>query len=196
MAAKFLRALLIFVFTALPLTASDLPKNTKLEVRLEETLSSDTSQTGQHFTATVNKSVSLGEAVVLEKGAVVEGVVKLAESTYNYRQAGELDLELISIRSHGKLYVVGSNTLMLMGRATATDPRTGRPMDPGLRKSDATRAAIDTATGGSRGTVGTIPGTDISVGTGSGQSGMQVIVTSKSKLTFNLSSASTDDTPK
>jgi len=196
MTAKFPRFLSLFLLAALPATASDLPKNIKLEVRMEETLTSDSSQTGQRFTATLTKGVSAGEAIIFEKGATVEGIVKLAEPTYNYRQPGELDLELDSIRSGGKLYLLKTNTIFLEGKPTATDPRTGRPMDPSSRKGDVARATIDTIPGMDRGGVATtIPGTDVTVGSGSPTSrSMQVIVPARSKLTFYVSSASASDT--
>ena len=198
MTAKFPRVLLLFFMVTLPVAASDLPKNIKLEVRMEETLTSDSSQTGQRFTATLNKGVSAGEAVVFEKGAMVEGVVRFAEPTYNYRQPGELDLELTTIRSGGKLYVLRTNTIYLAGKPGMTDPRTGRPTDPSSRKGDVARATIDTIPGMDRGGVATtIPGTDISVGSGSPTSrSMQVIVPARSKLTFNVSSASASDPAK
>ncbi len=196
MFSGLVRAVVLLGAAALPVVAGDLPRNIKLEVRMEETLTSDSSSTGQRFAATLNKSISAGDAVMFERGATVEGVVKLAEPTFNYRQPGELDLELVSIRSKGKLYLLKTNMLVLQGRATATDPRTGRPMDPGSRKGDVARATIDTVPGMDRGGVATtIPGTDISVGSGSSNSrSMQVIVPAKSKLTFNVSSASTSDT--
>ena len=192
------RVFLLFFATSLSLAASDLPKNIKLEVRMEETLTSDSSQTGQKFSATLSKSVSAGEKAVFEKGAMVEGIVKMAEPTFNYRQPGELDLELTSIHANGKLYVLRTNTIILEGKATMMDPRTGRPMDPGSRKGDVARATIDTIPGMDRGGVATtIPGTDVNVGSGSTNSrSMQVIVPARSKLTFNVSSASASDPPQ
>ena len=194
MSTKLLHVCLLLALT-LPVFASDLPKNLKLEVQIQEMLSSDSSETGQKFSATLNKSISAGEKVVFEKGAMVEGMVSLAEPTYNYRQPGELDLELVSIRANGKLYMLHTNTVMLHGKPTITDPRTGRPIDPGSRKGDVARATIDTLPGVDRGGVATtIPGTDVSVGSGSPSSkGMQVIVPARSKMTFNVISATASD---
>jgi len=195
MSAKFL-CVFLFLAVTLPVFASDLPKNLKLEVQIQETLTSDSSETGQRFSATLNKSISAAEKVVFEKGAMVEGRVSMAEPTYNYRQPGELDLELVSIRANGKLYMLHTNTVMLHGKPTITDPRTGRPMDPGSRKGDVARATIDTIPGMDRGGVATtIPGTEVSVGSGSPTSkSMQVIVPARSKMTFNVISATASDT--
>src|ERR1041385_2612508 len=143
MSVKFLRCILVILLFTLPVLASDLPKNIKLEIKMEETLSSDSASPGQKFSATLNKAVSAGAKVVFEKGAVVEGVVSMVEPTYNYRQTGELDLELVSIRANGKLYALRTNPVILRGKPTVTDPRTGRPMDPSSRKGDVARATIE-----------------------------------------------------
>jgi hypothetical protein len=194
MSAKFLGIVFLFAL-ALPVFASDLPKNLKLEVQFQETLTSDSSETGQRFSAILNKSISAGGKVVFEKGTIVEGIVSMAEPTYNYRQPGELDLELVSIRANGKLYLLHTNTVMLHGKPTVTDPRTGRPMDPGSRKGDIARSTIGSLPGmDSGGVATTIPGTDVSVGSGSPASNsMQVIVPARSKMTFNVVSATASD---
>ncbi len=183
------RVVMAFLLASLSF-ASDIPKNTKLEVRTTELLSSDRSMTGQRFTATLTRSVSAGGVVLLEKGALVEGVVKLAEPTYNYQQPGELDLELVAVTSGGKRYSLQTNTVMLAGRPSAVDPRTGRPMDRGSRTGDVIAGTIGGMTGGSTaGPTTTIPGTDVSVGAGSARQGTQVILPPKSKLNFVLLSA-------
>ena len=181
----------LFLLVTVPVTfSSDIPKNTKLEIKLEEMLSSDISQTGQKFQATLNKAVSIEHVMLLEKGALVQGVVKYAEPTYNYRQPGELDLELVTVVSGGKTYFIQTNMIMLAGKPSPIDPVTGRRMDPGSRTGDLARATIGTLGGGNSGVSTTIPGTDISAGTAIPRNGTQVILPAKSKLTFNLVSAS------
>ena len=65
----------LLVLLAAACFASDVPKNARLEVRLDETLGSDISQSGQNFSATLNRSISLGKES-LKKGDHVSGVVK------------------------------------------------------------------------------------------------------------------------
>ncbi len=187
--ARLLSSMLAALLAA-PGFASDLPKNTKLEVRLDQTLSSDTASTGERFTATLDRTISIGEQVVLRKGARVEGIVSFAESTFNYTRAGELELQLTSVVSDGQTYSIQTNTLMRAGRARPIDPRTGRADDTGARRADATRAAVDALGVGPPGITQTIPGTNISAGTGNSQSGMQVVLPTRSKLNFTLTSAS------
>jgi len=194
---RILSSLIFVSLLASVALASAIPKNTKLEVRLNEMLSSDQSQTGQRFTATLTRGVSAGGAVVLEKGSIVEGVVKRAEPTYDYQQAGELDLELVSVTSGGKKYLLQTNRVVLMGRPVRRDPRTGRPMDRGSRVGDVIHGTLGGIGGtDTSGPSTTIPGTDVSVGAGSGSQGTQVILPMKSKLTFNLTSASMSASPE
>jgi hypothetical protein len=189
MSSRLISAFLFFLVAVPTAFCSDIPKNTKLEIKLEEMLSSDISQSGQKFQATLNKAVSIEHVMLLEKGALVEGIVKYAEPTYNYQQPGELDLELVTVASGGKTYFIKTNMIMLAGRPSPVD-RNGRPLDPGSRTGDLARATIGTVAGGNSGASTTIPGTDISVGTGTPRNGTQVILPAKSKLTFNLVSAS------
>ena len=168
--------------------ASDIPKHTKLEVRTNEMLSSDRSMTGQRFTATLTRAVSVAGVAMLEKGSLVEGRVKLAQSTYDYQQPGELDLELVSVTSGGKKYLINTNPVVLAGRMPTTDPRTGRTS--GSRPGDVIAGTIGGMTGASTGgPTTTIPGTNVSVGAGSGRQGTEVILPPKSKLNFILTSA-------
>jgi hypothetical protein len=193
MSSRLISAFLFFAVAVSAAFSSDIPKNTKLEIKLEEMLSSDISQSGQKFQATLNKAVSIEHVMLLEKGALVEGVVKYAEPTYDYRQPGELDLELVTVASGGKTYFIRTNTIMLAGKPSPVDPRTERPMDPRSRTGDLARATIGTVAGGNSGASTTIPGTDVSVGTGTPRNGTQVILPAKSKLTFNLVSASANN---
>ena len=166
-----------------------LPKNTRLEVRLDQTLGSDISQAGQDFTATLSRSVPLGGKEGLQKGALVSGTVKIAESTLNYARPGELGLELTSVTSNGKVYRVATNTLRYQGKERRMDPSTGKQDDRGARVEDATRAGVGVIGGANSTTTHTIPGNDISAGPSTPAAGMQVILPAKSKLIFAVTSA-------
>ena len=189
LSTQSLRVWISFVLLmSLVCSASDIPKNTKVQIRLEQGLSSDTSIIGQIFMATLDRDVNFGKVKTWKKGARVEGVVKYAESTENYRHAGELELELTSVTSEGIRYVVSTSLLRMAGKMGATDPRTGRQDDRGARAADVTRATIGMTTP-ANGPMATIPGTNGSVTIGGSSTGMQVILPPKSKLAFNLISA-------
>ena len=183
--------LLILLLVIIPLAGygSDrLPKNTRLEVRLEENLGSDISQTGQTFTATLNRAVTLSGKEFLPKGAHITGKVASAASTLGYGQPGELELELIELEANEKTYRITTGTLRFQGKERRIDPTTGRQDDRGARGEDAARAGIGVI-GANTMPGQSIPGTDINVAPSTPVTGMQVVLPVKSKLVFNLTSA-------
>lgn len=158
--------------------ASGIPKHAKLEVRLDQGLSSDSASIGEKFSATLDRAVTLGDKTVLRKGARLEGVVRYAESTFGYSRAGELDLELRSVTSDGQTYEIITNPLVIAGRQGNQDPR--------ARRTDAIQAAGGVIGPAPRGMSQTIPGTNVAVG--GGDSGMQVILPPRTKLSFTVAS--------
>jgi hypothetical protein len=172
--------------------ASDIPKGTKITVRLDQMLSSDTVMIGQPFMAHLDHDLRFGtDRVMIHKGALVNGVVKYARSTMNYSQAGEIELQITSIASDGVNYGVLSDTFMREGRERPVNPTTGREDDTGARRADVTRAGVDVLTGGGGNAPGaTIPGTPVTVGGVNTQSGMQVILPTAMKITFTIVEAS------
>jgi hypothetical protein len=167
--------------------SSDVPKNTRLEVRLDETLGSDISQSGQNFSGTVTRSVSLGKEG-LKKGDHVAGVVKYAESTMNYYRPGEIELELTAVTVNGEVRQIATNTLRFQGKERQADPSTGKQDDRGARGEDIARGAIGVAGAANTSPAQTIPGTGVSVGPSTPVTGMQVVLPAKSKLTFTVTS--------
>jgi hypothetical protein len=167
--------------------ASDLPKNARLEVRLDETLGSDISQSGQNFSATLTRSISLGKEG-LKKGDHVSGIVKYAESTLNYYRPGEIELELTAVTLNGEVRQIATNTLRFQGKERRADPATGKQDDRGARGEDVARGAIGVVGAANTAPAQTIPGTGVAVGPSSPATGMQVVLPAKSKLTFTITS--------
>jgi len=186
---KILLFLILFAPTRVCLAEDALPKNAKLEVRLEQTLGSDVSQIGQTFSARLNRAIASGGKTILPKGAHVEGVVEDASSTLNYARPGTLELSLKSVTASGKVLRISSNTLRFQGKERRIDPMTGKQDDRGARAEDAARAGVGVIGAGSTSTSHTIPGTDLSVGSANPVTGMQVILPAKTKLTFSIVSS-------
>ena len=164
-------------------------KNVRIEIRVDQNLGSDISRSGEAFSGSLNKPVTLAPNVVIPKGSPVEGVIKTAESTMNYYQPGVLELELTSLRADARLYRVSTSIVRLMGKERRRDPLSGKQDDHGARREDATRAVTGVVLGGNANTSRTIPGTDIAAGTSNSVSGMQVIVPKNTKLTFTITSS-------
>jgi hypothetical protein len=188
MSTKLFPAVIFVVLCSAIAFGSDIPKGTKITVRLDEMLSSDAAVIGQPFMAHLTHDLRFGtDHVMIHKGALVNGVVKYARSTMNYSQAGEIDLQITSIASDGVSYGVLSDTFMRMGRDRPINPNTGREDDTGARRADVTRAGVDVLTGGGGNSPSaTVPGTDITVGGANMQSGMQVILPTAMKITFTI----------
>ena len=185
---KLFPAVILTVLLSTFAFSSDIPKGTKITVRLDEMLSSDTVVIGQRFMSHLDHDLRFGtDHVMIHKGALVTGIVKYARSTMNYNQAGEIELQIISVAADGISYGVLSDTFMRMGRERPINPQTGREDDTGARRADVTRAGIDVLTGGGGNAPGaTIPGTGVSVGGVNTQSGMQVILPTAMKITFTI----------
>jgi hypothetical protein len=166
-----------------------LSKNTKVEIRLDQALGSDISQSGQVFSATLNRAVSAGGKTILPKGTHVEGIIEDVSSTLNYARPGTLELALKSVTASGKVIRLSTNTLRFQGKERGIDPMTGKQDDRGARSEDAARAGIGVIGAGNTSTSHTIPGTDLSVGSANSANGMQVILPAKTKLTFSIVSA-------
>jgi hypothetical protein len=147
----------------------------KLEVRLDQTLSSETSRSGDRFSALLDRDVTLGDKTVLKKGASVQGVVREAESSWS-SQAGELELVLSSVVSEGKNYEVTSNPLWISG-----DPSAGAPNGREAAEQGAIGVMVPRQSQN-------IPGTNVAVGRPI--EGKQVFLPAKSKLTFVLTDSS------
>jgi hypothetical protein len=175
MLSRTLLQALVLVMIASAAFAKD--KSTKIEIVLDQNLGSDVSQTGEAFTGTLNKPVSLPSGAVLAKGCTLTGRVLHAESTENYTRAGDLELVLTSIYSEGKNYLVHSNTLVLMGKMMREDRGAAR-------REDASRAATGVIFGNPGANSGTISGTNVSVSPSSQIAGKQVLVPARSKLSF------------
>jgi len=180
--------LALLLLVSIECLSDELQKNAKLEIRLDETLGSDLSQTGQIFTATQNRAVSVGGKNVLQKGSRIEGLVVDASSTLQYSRPGQLELTLTSVTSGGKIIQISTNTLRLQGKERRIDPATGKQDDRGARAEDITRAGIGVV-GANTNAGHTIPGTEISVAPGTPVTGMQVIVPAKTKLLFTVTSS-------
>lgn len=83
-----------------------IPAGTAITVRLGETLSSKSSQTGQSFSATVAEPVSVEGKTVIERGAAARGVVVDAKDIGHFKGQARLEIRLESVTIHGKEHTI------------------------------------------------------------------------------------------
>ena len=178
---------IVLCFSAISL-ATDIPKGTKVTVRLDNLMMSDNVTIGEPFTARLDHDLRFGtDHVMVHKGALVNGVVTDAVSTMNYQRPGKLELRITSITSEGITYGVVSDIVTRVGTPHRYDYKKHRTDDTGARRADITRAGIDVLTGGGgNAPSATVPGGDVTVGGANSQSGMQVILAPNTKITFTV----------
>jgi hypothetical protein len=172
---RFFLGLLILCLAPLGF-ASGLPKHVKLEVRLDQMLSSEISHSGDRFSATLDRDVTLSDKTVLKKGASVQGVVREAESALNSPEPGGLELVLSSVASEGNNYAVTTNPLWISGDSSGGAANGRDAAEQGAIGVMVPRTSQN------------IPGTNVAVGRP--VAGRQVILPARSKLTFVLTDSS------
>ena len=88
-----------------------IPAGTHIAVTTGQALGSKISQTGDTFTATVARPVSIDGQVVIPRGARASGTVEQAKSLGRFKGEAFLQLSLDTIRVDGQSYQIHSNGL-------------------------------------------------------------------------------------
>ena len=88
-----------------------LPAGTVITVRLASTLGSKTSNTGDHFNATIATPVESGGKVVLPKGAEVLGRVVDAKAQGRFKGGAVLSLALESVTINGDAHDIKTSSV-------------------------------------------------------------------------------------
>ncbi len=92
-----------------------IPDGTRLAVRLIDTLSSSSSESGQSFRATLAQPIVVRNQVVIPEGAEVTGRVVAARPSGHLKTPAELALTLTSISVNGNTYDITTSTYMRHG---------------------------------------------------------------------------------
>ncbi len=82
-----------------------IPEGTKLQVRLESTISSATAEEGQTVELSVREAVKVGDVVVIGEGARVTGTVTDAHEKRRMGRAGKLDFSIDRVKSMDNQWV-------------------------------------------------------------------------------------------
>lgn len=92
-----------------------LPAGTPVVVRLQQTVSSTTAGTGDHFSAVLDQPLMVGEKMVAPKGAEVVGQVVAVRKSGRLHNAGYLRLALVSVNIQGRETPVSSSSVYASG---------------------------------------------------------------------------------
>lgn len=90
-------------------TPVTLPEGTALKVKIDHTLASDQSNSGDPFQGTVAEPVVVAGKTVIPAGAQVEGVVEDARRSGNLKGVARLRLALQAVEVNGKSYELHTN---------------------------------------------------------------------------------------
>jgi hypothetical protein len=155
------------------------PANTRVAIRLEQAVNSETSNAGDAVTATLAEAVRIDGVDVLPAGSVVRASVSEAEASGKVKGRARLALSFSGIAAHGEHYPIDAGYTMVAPATKARDAQTiGIPAAGGAvlggilggKKG----AAIGAAVGGGAGTAVVLSTSGQEVGL---ESGSQVTVT-------------------
>src|SRR5579884_588282 len=94
-------------------SASQIPANTVLWVRLRKDMDSSRLKAGDHFSAEVSSPVVLNGKAVVPQGTAVEGVVQQSQDASQPGSSGRLVLKLTSFRLGMRTYSIQTDEVTL-----------------------------------------------------------------------------------
>jgi LysM repeat protein len=167
------------------------PAGTVLTVRVGQSLSSKTSQSGQVFLATLAQPVSVAGTTAMPTGSKASGTVVSAKQKGKLKGQGELNLELTSITVSGQSYPIHTRVLenVIKGKGKRTAAATGGGAAGG--------ALIGGVAGGGKGAgIGALVGAGAGLIGGTMTGNQQIEIPAESALSFRLSAPVTLPAPQ
>ena len=154
---------------------------TPIRVTVDQSVSSKTSNAGDHFDASLAAPVMVGEKQVIPSGAKVVGVVTDAKSAGKFKGNAELSVALVSIKVHGESYSVKTTSVTEAGKGR------GKRTAVGAGGGAAVGAIIGALAGGGKGAA-----IGAGAGAGAGTAGAaftgerDVTIAAETRLSFKL----------
>src|ERR1700675_2211794 len=144
---------------------ANIPPGTSVQVRITESMSSETAKVGQEFHGSLAAPVVVNGRTMFPKGAYVTGEVVNLERSGRLSTPGELHLNLRTIRTGGRTYAVSMRTVVIKGESHTKSNVTK------IGGGTAMGALIGAIAGGGKGAaigagVGAAAGTGVAAGTG------------------------------
>lgn len=141
---RFLKTVaLLLLLVALPaLAADELPRGTKITVRIKTNLNSDSATPGDSFEAVLDRDLVVNGKTIAAEGATARGRVDTADSSNGGQTSGLLIIRLSEVETKDKIYNFTTTTYTRQGHGR-TGPRNrpgsisdtiagiGHPSNPG-----------------------------------------------------------------
>jgi len=163
------------------------PAGTVLSVRIDQALSSKTSQTGQTFTGTMANPITIGGKVAIPAHSTVSGVVRNAKKAGKFKGGASLALTLTSIVVNGQHHNIATDD-------AAQETKGKGKRTAGLMVGGAgAGAAIGGLAGGGKGAaIGALAGvTAGTIGAATTGNSRDISLPAESVLTFGLTQSLT-----
>ena len=178
----------IFVSSALMLTsfAQTIPAGTHLSVRTGQEISSGTAKVGDHFDATLTRSIVVGGKTIAKAGTPVRGKVTAAKSSGRLHAPGQLSVRLTSVQVEGKMLAISTGSYHLEGKSHTKSNATK------IGGGAALGALVGGIAGGGKGAAigagaGGAAGTGVAAATGK----EEAVIPAEKTLTFTTTAAAT-----
>ena len=158
------------------------PAGTQVRVQMIDSINSKTSQVGSTFQASLYSPITMGNHVVVPKGADVYVKLVAAKSAGRIKGSSELEVALDRLMFHGKSIPLESGTVREEGGSRGKQTATRTALGGGIG------AAIGAIAGGGKGAaIGAGIGAGGAVAVQALTHGKEVNVPSETKLDFTLS---------
>jgi uncharacterized membrane protein len=160
-----------------------IPEGTTVSIRLIDPIDSERNQSGDHFRATLDSPIVVGDKLAIPAGADIYGRVTNAKSAAHFSGRSALALELSRISMNGKSYDLHTDQYSRQG--TARGKNTAAKVGTGA----ALGAIIGAIAGGGKGAaIGGAIGAGAGTGAQAATHGEQIRLTSEQALSFHLES--------
>ncbi len=135
------------IVTAVPGSENELPEGTNLHVTLSQTLSTEETRPGSHFSGRISKQVTLGGRVMIPEGSEFHGRVVQVSEGHRLGNRATIRLEPESVvLPDGAKYTLHAQVIASHGNNTRVDDEGG--IHPGTHmKKAAVEAGIGAGTG-------------------------------------------------
>jgi hypothetical protein len=154
---------------------------TPIRVTVDQSVSSKTSNPGDHFEASLAAPVIVGEKVVIPSGARARGTVIVAKSAGKFKGKAELSVALDSITVHGESYSLKTTSVTEAGKGR------GQRTAVGAGGGAAVGALIGAIAGHGKGAaIGAVAGAGAGTAGAAYTGERDITIAPESKLNFKL----------
>jgi len=170
----------VLLVTALAM-AQTIPAGTKLTVRTDSQISSETAQVGSRFNANLVNDLVVNGKTLAKKGAPAKGKVTHVKSSGRLHAPGEVTIRLTSVEVNGKMVPVSSSAFFAKGKSHTKSNVTK------IGGGTAAGALIGGLAGGGKGAlIGSAAGAGAGTGVAAATGKEPAVIHAETAVTFTL----------